>query len=169
MTITISPTAEDLRTTADRLALRVADLVRERDIANGEARDAIGTGLQFKAERDQARADAAESRQAALDLQLENAALTAATFVLVADSIRREEALTAEVAKARGEARMFERISNELQDALDDEHLDNRRSCEELARLAGENRRLLTAVAELDELKRGVAQAAGRRLFRRRR
>jgi hypothetical protein len=58
VTVIRIPTAEDFKATADRLALRVAELVRERDIANGEAQDAIGTGLRLKAERDTARGEA---------------------------------------------------------------------------------------------------------------
>lgn len=61
MTITISN--EDLHTANGRLVLRVAELTGELDAANGEARDAIQTGLRLKAERDQARSD----RQDAID------------------------------------------------------------------------------------------------------
>jgi hypothetical protein len=71
--ITISPTTDDFRAAADRLALRVAELVRERDIAIGEAQDAVATAQQLKDERDRARTETAEALRAGLDLQLQAA------------------------------------------------------------------------------------------------
>jgi hypothetical protein len=145
VTVTSTPTDEDFRATADRLALRVADLVRERDIAIGECIDAQATAHRFRDERDRERQRADSAEAAGVDM--------AAT---IADGIRREEALAADLRKSRAEVQGLARICRRLQDALDEEARAHRRDSDEVVRL-------VTELSALDELRRQVDAARAKR------
>lgn len=94
----------------------------------------------------------------------ENSALIAAAFVLVADSIRREETLQARIAAAANKAEAQVRIINGLEGLLDDNLAESRRLWTHLQRLIGENERLR---AELDDVITRLDAVGRRRGFRR--
>lgn len=94
----------------------------------------------------------------------ENSALVAAAFVLVADNIRREEALETRVAAAANKAEAQARIINGLEGLLDDNLTESRRLWTHLQRLIGENERLRS---ELDDAVTRLDAVGRRRGFRR--
>lgn len=134
-----TPTTEDFRATADRLALRVADLTRDRDAAVDEAHDAIATGALLRDDLDTARAETADVREAAARLQQER------------------DRLARDLRRATGEADGYRRIGLKLQAALDRDCRETRRLTDHVTRLARDNSRL-----QLDLDAAQQAQAGGR-------